>query len=614
MKKSYDAAEVKQACSNHIKAIIADLYPAAKTRGAEARIGSISGEAGTSMAISLSPSKFGAFFDHESSEHGDIITILEAQKGFTYGQALEWLAENYTKCVPQEYEFKKTSEIPTLSLAGKVVPLSQECIDYAQIVRGVDEKVLKRYGVQTSVSDPNVLCFIHHHDGQPTKIAYSSTVEKKYWANPGCGSNLFGTNYCTATRAKGKLIITEGQWDALSWAQLGFHAVSIPSGVSNTKWIDEDWEYLKEFHTIHLSFDMDEPGQEATEEAVKRLGIHKCKIIRLPEKDASDCLMMGKQDEMVEAYNHAETPPDGELVPAEDLKEATRKALQQNPDEIGDPYFIPNFNIRIREYEMTLIFGTSFHGKSQFISNQVAFDASNQIATVIASFEQQSTMTMASLVKQYCANANIGQDNEAFDRAYDDIAPFITIYDSNTRTDPKKLIDSFIYAHKRKGINRFVVDNVMSLESDRDDNNQQAGIAHLFREFTKNYPVHLFVIAHPRKARSDEDARPPRKSDIRGASEWGDVPENVITVWRNERKEEEMNTLRADGRDEYYIKNQMDNTPDGQIFVRKQRLTGKTPQKRVWFEQNTQRFMTEPGIPESYIRADTEPEKEEDPF
>ena len=30
------------------------------------------------------------------------------------------------------------------------------------------------------------------------------------------------------------------------------------------------------------------------------------------------------------------------------------------------------------------------------------------------------------------------------------------------------------------------------------------------------------------------------QSDIRGAGEWGDVPENIITVWRNTKKQEDI--------------------------------------------------------------------------
>ena len=103
-KEYYDASEVKQSCSQNIKAIITDLYPNAKFKGAEARIGGVDGSKGNSMSVSLDPSKFGAYYDHATGEKGDLISLVEYAKSTNYGGAIEWLGASYTSCTKRKYE------------------------------------------------------------------------------------------------------------------------------------------------------------------------------------------------------------------------------------------------------------------------------------------------------------------------------------------------------------------------------------------------------------------------------------------------------------------------------------------------------------------------------
>lgn len=599
----YDASEVKISASQKLKEIISDIYPDAKIRGAEARLGSINGEPGSSMSISLDPTKFAAFYDHASEDKGDLITILEHTKGLKYGETIEWLGSNYTSCVKREYEHKSVQKPKVKQIAHDYVPLTQEIIDYAIDHRAINADTLNEYKVMSWANSSDTACFLSvNHWKQITKIEYWNTANKKIWSSKDCTHNLFGKNVCSPEKLNGELIITEGRWDAMAYHCAGKPAVSIPSGVSNNQWIDEDWEYLQQFHTIYLSYDMDDAGQNAIHDVVNRLGIHKCKLIPLPEKDASDVLVLHGAQALLDSIKNATIPPVSSMVSSSDLKEETYEIMLNGVSNTGDDYFLPDFDIKIRPHEMTLVFGLSFHGKSQFVSNQIAYDAANQIQSAIASFEQISVMTMTSIVKQYSNNAFIANDREMFDEVYDNLSPFVTIYDTYERTNPQKIIDDFTYAHKRKGINRFIVDNVMSLSTERDNNAAQAEAAHLFREFTKKYPVHLFIVAHPRKPPSDVADHPPKQSDIRGAGEWGDIPENIITIWRNLKKQEDIEEMKYDKRADFEINNFDRQIPDGKILVRKQRATGHTPMKNVWFENETQRFWIEPGTAPSFVK------------
>lgn len=133
---------------------------------------------------------------------------------------------------------------------------------------------------------------------------------------------LFGMNLWNSGKI---LVITEGEIDAMSVAQvqgLKFPAVSIPNGAqAAAKSLALHLDYLRGFEKIVLMFDMDEPGQLAAIEAAEVLPPGKAFIASLPLKDANECLMNGKSQEIVAAMWQARPyRPDG-IVSITDIKD-----------------------------------------------------------------------------------------------------------------------------------------------------------------------------------------------------------------------------------------------------------------------------------------------------
>jgi len=112
--------------------------------------------------------------------------------------------------------------------------------------------------------------------------------KKVEWRDPKGGKNiLFGmcSQQVEAVAASGgELVISEGELDAITWAQYGYAAVSVPGGAKYTGWIDVCWEWLQRFKKIHVSFDEDTTGRMKVVEIVTRLGMARTDIIRLPQK------------------------------------------------------------------------------------------------------------------------------------------------------------------------------------------------------------------------------------------------------------------------------------------------------------------------------------------
>ena len=132
----------------------------------------------------------------------------------------------------------------------------------------------------------------------------------KIWNSTGGKMTLFNVD---AIKTNDKIVVTEGEFDAMSLFQEGWEGVvSITVGAQSFK---EEWaELLKKVKTIYLCYDSDTAGQKGVEVAVSKLGAGRTYNILLPKgisekkKDLNDFFALDKKsiDDFIALYNKAE--------------------------------------------------------------------------------------------------------------------------------------------------------------------------------------------------------------------------------------------------------------------------------------------------------------------
>jgi twinkle protein len=126
-----------------------------------------------------------------------------------------------------------------------------------------------------------------------------------------------------------KVVITEGEIDALTVSQLQgnkWPVVSVPNGAQGAKKsLQANLEWLEQFDEVILMFDMDAPGQDAVEECAPLFTPGKCKVARLPLKDANEMLQEGRGSEVISAIWDAKVyRPESVLSVMDALEEAVK--------------------------------------------------------------------------------------------------------------------------------------------------------------------------------------------------------------------------------------------------------------------------------------------------
>lgn len=167
--------------------------------------------------------------------------------------------------------------------------------------RNIPKATTEKFDYQTAKLDGRVVeLAFYRRDGEVVGQKVRYTDQKDFYSRGSMkGVELWGQHLWEPGE---RLVITEGEIDAMSVSAIQdnrWPVVSIPSGSTNAaSAIKRNFEWVSQFKTIVLCFDMDEPGRKAASEVASLFPPGKVKIAELPLKDANDMLRAGRGGEL----------------------------------------------------------------------------------------------------------------------------------------------------------------------------------------------------------------------------------------------------------------------------------------------------------------------------
>ncbi len=397
------------------------------------------------------------------------------------------------------------------------------------------------------------------------------------------------------------IVITEGEIDALSLAAYGYPAVSVPFGGGSGgkhNWIENEFDHLESFETIFLATDMDKPGEEAAREIASRLGRHRCYRVRLPLKDANDCLTAGIDKATIKAaFSSAQSfAPEG-LRRASDYKDQVIGLFWPEPEKhLGYtvPYPKLKDKLHFRPAELTLWSGASGAGKSQLLSDCIPHWIAQKSRLCLASLEMKGEQSLRRLTKQ---TGGLEQPTkETIERILHFLDEGLILYEHVGKSSVDTLLEVFDYCRARYGCDQFIIDSLMRLGIASDDYARQEQAVYKMVDWAVLNNVHIHLVAHARKGGLDKDI--PSTEDIKGASEIGANAFNIITIWRNRPLEDKI--FAASLAQE---KADLAKRPGVIMNIAKQRSGDFEGKIGLWFDPQTYRYRCsfEQSFPRRYL-------------
>ena len=552
-----DISEIKTRLNNQAESVVKHLLPNAKTEGRELVVGSIFGEEGKSLKVCVSGSKVGVWSDFSDDLTGDLIDLWRETRQLTMADTMSEI-KGYLGI--SETNFHKQSKIrkwakPKAQEGTRSVSQDSQVMEYLIKERKLTKETLTAYKISECdhlgpwkgwksdkpwigpwivfpyLSGDELIGIKHLHlkrkDGK-----------KQTLPTPDCRPSLFGWQAIDdVTR---EISIVEGELDAPSLFQYGRPTLSVPFGGGagdKQQWVEYEWAALERFETIYLCMDTDSAGEEATKELIKRLGAHRCKIVKLPRKDANKCLQDGITKEQIDVcFRNAKMLDPEELRPAMDFKDETEREFFPDPNVktgVDFPWGKAKGKIYIRYSELSIWTGFSGHGKTEMLNDCMVHAAHQDERICIASLEIRPKKTLARMVRKIFDGGN--PNREQISECFNWMDERFWIFDLVGTAKTEKIFEVFRYAYHRYGIKQFVIDSLMKCGINEDDYNAQKAFVDKLSDFTHELDCHVHLVSHSRKG-ADEYAMV-GKMDVKGTGAITDLADNVFSVWRNRKND-----------------------------------------------------------------------------
>lgn len=259
-------------------------------------------------------------------------------------------------------------------------------------------------------------------------------------------------------------------------------------------------------------------------------------------------------DEVIDYY-HANTPMHGSKLPW--------------PKTHGQ--------VRFRPGEVTLWAGMNGHGKSLVLGQTVIGFWAQRQRSCVASMEMKPMVTLARICRQaYGASVPDAEFIREFHALTDG---WLWLYDQQGTVKPDMMLAVVRYCADRLKVDHFVIDSLMKCGIDEDDFNRQKAFIDSLTAIARDTGVHIHLVAHSRK-KNDEHS-PPGKMDVKGTGAITDQVDNVLTVWRNKRKEAQLQEGNTQPMQE----------PDAIIICDKQRNGEWEGKIGLWFQPAAMQFV-----------------------
>ena len=277
----------------------------------------------------------------------------------------------------------------------------------------------------------------------------------------------------------------------------------------------------------------------------------------------------------------------------DDLKSnlTEHKAIQR----VFLPWRKTHEQFQFRKGEVTLWSGQNGHGKSM-LTSQVALSLIGQDQKIcIASFEMKPVTTLMRMSRQFIGMNPYSEEFQgpdgikAITELLDDfggwISKWLWFYDQQGTADTDTVLGMAKYCAEELKIDHIFIDSLMKCVKGEDDYNGQKHFIDTITAIARDNNCHIHVIHHLRKPKDENEV--PDKHDNKGSGSITDQVDNVMMVWRNKRKE-----------DDVKLKGNMSNhksEPDARLLCRKQRNGEHEPSIALWYNTDAQQYVGADG-------------------
>lgn len=485
----------------------------------------------------------------------DLVDALIEGRHMTFNEAAAKVFEYASMSVPMSQVGLKTSKTyryPKLTNADKT-PVYEYLAK-----RGISKEVVDYAGLSCDGKGNIEIPFYDGNDVLKTvKLRPARKIDKskgdiKTWVQKDTDHEnvMFLQHLANPDNA---LCICEGEIDALAAIQAGYkNTVSIPFGCSNTKFIDEQWDFLEQFDTIVVAGDNDEAGRKFAKEVVARLGNWRTRAVQFPTSytmpdgtrvavsDTNEVLYYYGAEKVLECINEAINKPIPTVIDFSDTRDF-------DISELGGVNFglqeVDQALMKVFDGSLTILFAKAASGKTSLTNALVSNALDEGQSVFLYSQELANSLTANWILYSLAGRRNIDSFVSKEGSPYYKVTPCarkkildyyrnqLFIYRDGESIDIDDILKTAEVCVRRQGCSLIVLDNMtcISCKGCESDLMRQTEIARKCVKFAITYNCAVVLCAHSRKT-SDGLSM----DDIMGSSNTANLAGRVLALERDE--------------------------------------------------------------------------------
>lgn len=420
--------------------------------------------------------------------------------------------------------------------------------------RGIQSDFAEAYGLTTSSDDTgNWLAIPYRLNGELVNRKYRLTADKRHRMDKGGRLCLWNSEALRPAIDGGhRLVITEGEFDALVAIQCGFSAtVSVPNGAPSEQCDDpansnryrfmyEHEAELAQVREFVLATDGDAPGNRLAHDLASILGPERCRFVTYPDgcKDLNDVFLRDGERGVVSLIDGSKPFPVLGLYSMSDFPEMPEvQGMETGIDALKG-------KMQIVLGTLTVFTGYANMGKSTVINTMLASCVARGVACCVASFETAPKP----ILRDGIAKAMIGCPGHEFFRhpdrqpAYDAIEQHVKIISNSLDEDLEMDIDGFLDRVRacvlRDGARVVVLDPWNELEHKRlrdETTTEYVGRAiRKVKAFARRFNVSFWIVAHPTKPQKGINTMP-SLYDVSDSANWSNKADYGLVYHRKDK-------------------------------------------------------------------------------
>jgi len=421
--------------------------------------------------------------------------------------------------------------------------------------RGIDPILAEKFGLETtSAGGANWLTVPYVERGQVVNHKWRLTGEKKHKMDEGAPLVLWNHDVLLSDEVRNgaPVIITEGEWDALTAIRCGFrHAISVPNGAPQDEsenpfeerryqCIQRSRDLIDRVKTFILATDDDEPGRVLAADLARLLGPERCKFVRYAAdcKDLNEVLVMHGAETVMACLNDAKPYP---------VKGYYRMS------DFPDPPSVTSVEIGMTGMEQvfklvpgsfSVITGYAGRGKTSLTLVMMAKLLKQGVPMTLASFETQARPILERRMRAAIYEVpefspqclRPGPADDLMERKLGIIAQ--TPENEDTEMDLDYLLELAKVSVLRDGSRLLVIDPWNEIEhkraSDESETDYIGRAIRSLKRFARLYDCAVWLVAHPRSPRMDGKLKIPTLYDISGSANFANKADYGIVIHRED--------------------------------------------------------------------------------